>query len=89
MSASSPCRSAFQKYLREGTDITLVTYGASCRIATDAAQDLEALGVSLEVVDVQSLLPFDIHHKLFSNRSRRRTGLFLWMRIFPAAHPLT
>ncbi|MCC5939396.1 MAG: transketolase [Lunatimonas sp.] len=45
--------------LREGRDITLVTYGAMCRIVLDAADLLEGMGISLEVVDVQTLLPFD------------------------------
>jgi len=45
--------------LREGTDVTLVTYGACCRIALTAAQKLAEVGVSVEVIDVQTLLPFD------------------------------
>jgi pyruvate/2-oxoglutarate/acetoin dehydrogenase E1 component len=48
--------------LREGTDITVVTYGSMCRIAMDAAEALEKLGVSVEVIDVQSLLPFDVNN---------------------------
>ncbi len=47
--------------LREGTDVTVVTYGSMCRIIMDAAADLEKLGISCEVIDVQSLLPFDLH----------------------------
>jgi pyruvate/2-oxoglutarate/acetoin dehydrogenase E1 component len=46
--------------LRSGTDATLVTYGACCAIALDAALTLEELGVSLEVIDVQTLNPFDV-----------------------------
>ncbi len=46
--------------LREGTDVTVVTYGACCGIALDAARNLEGLGVSCEVIDVQTLNPFDI-----------------------------
>jgi len=46
--------------LREGTDATLITYGACCAIALDAAASLEGLGVSLEVIDVQTLNPFDL-----------------------------
>ncbi len=46
--------------LREGTDATVVTYGACCAIALDAARNLEGLGVSCEVIDVQTLNPFDI-----------------------------
>jgi 2-oxoisovalerate dehydrogenase E1 component len=46
--------------LRSGTDVTLVTYGACCAIALDAAVALQDLGVSLEVIDVQTLNPFDV-----------------------------
>ena len=46
--------------LREGTDVTLVTYGACCAIALDAAAQLDELGVSVEVIDVQTLNPFDV-----------------------------
>ncbi len=45
--------------LREGQDVTLVTYGAMCRIALDAADQLAQAGIEVEVIDVQSLLPFD------------------------------
>ncbi|HLP27842.1 MAG TPA: transketolase C-terminal domain-containing protein, partial [Candidatus Didemnitutus sp.] len=47
--------------LKQGTDVTLVTYGATVRVALEAATTLESLGVSVEVVDVQTLLPFDRH----------------------------
>jgi pyruvate/2-oxoglutarate/acetoin dehydrogenase E1 component len=47
--------------LRTGDDVTLITYGACCTIALDAAAALEEVGISVEVIDVQSLLPFDIH----------------------------
>jgi 2-oxoisovalerate dehydrogenase E1 component len=50
--------------LREGTDATLVTYGACCALALDAAATLEGLGVSCEVIDVQTLNPFDVEHML-------------------------
>ncbi|TDQ18704.1 pyruvate/2-oxoglutarate/acetoin dehydrogenase E1 component [Algoriphagus boseongensis] len=45
--------------LREGSDLTLVTYGSMCRIVMEAAHELEELGISAEVIDVQTLLPFD------------------------------
>ena len=48
--------------LRDGTDATVVTYGACCAIALDAAQALDELGVSCEVIDVQTLMPFDVRH---------------------------
>jgi pyruvate/2-oxoglutarate/acetoin dehydrogenase E1 component/TPP-dependent pyruvate/acetoin dehydrogenase alpha subunit len=50
--------------LREGADVTVVTYGACCGIALDAARNLEGLGVSCEVIDVQTLNPFDIGHAI-------------------------
>jgi 2-oxoisovalerate dehydrogenase E1 component len=50
--------------LREGTDATLVTYGACCAISLDAAQALDDLGVSVEVIDVQTLNPFDVDQML-------------------------
>ena len=45
--------------LREGTDITLVSYGSTLRIVMEAAQQLADFGISCEVIDVQTLLPFD------------------------------
>ncbi len=45
---------------KEGKDITLVTYGSTWRIVTEAANELEKLGISAEVIDIQSLIPFDI-----------------------------
>jgi len=47
--------------LREGKDVTVVTYGAMCRIAMQAAEELAKLGIDAEIIDVQSLLPFDVH----------------------------
>ncbi len=46
--------------LREGTDITLVTYGSCVRIAQEAVEQLYEFGISVELIDVQTLLPFDI-----------------------------
>jgi len=59
--------------LRTGTDITLVTYGAMCRLALAAAQRLSQVSVEAEVIDVQSLLPFDrpgIIHESIKKTSR-------------------
>ena len=44
---------------KEGTDVTLVTYGTMLYVAMDAAKELESEGVSLEVIDLRSLMPFD------------------------------
>jgi pyruvate/2-oxoglutarate/acetoin dehydrogenase E1 component/TPP-dependent pyruvate/acetoin dehydrogenase alpha subunit len=48
--------------VREGEDITIVSYGSTLRIVQEAAQALEGFGVNCEVVDVQTLLPFDVRH---------------------------
>jgi pyruvate/2-oxoglutarate/acetoin dehydrogenase E1 component/TPP-dependent pyruvate/acetoin dehydrogenase alpha subunit len=53
--------------IKEGEDITIVSYGATLRIASEAAQALETDGISCEVIDVQTLLPFDIHHKILDS----------------------
>jgi len=48
--------------LQEGDDITIVSYGSTLRIVQDAVTRLEEEGISCEIIDVQTLLPFDIHH---------------------------
>src|SRR5262249_52370309 len=53
--------------LKEGEDITIVSYGSTLRIVQEAAEVLEARGISCEVVDVQTLLPFDIHHHILDS----------------------
>ncbi len=58
--------------LRGGGDVTLVTYGACCRIALDAAELLADVGIDVEVIDVQSLLPFDREQRIAA--SLRKTG---------------
>jgi pyruvate/2-oxoglutarate/acetoin dehydrogenase E1 component/TPP-dependent pyruvate/acetoin dehydrogenase alpha subunit len=58
-----------------GTDLTIVTYGATVRVAQDAAETLEKLGVSCEVIDVQTLLPFDTRGVIVD--SLRRTNRLL------------
>jgi 2-oxoisovalerate dehydrogenase E1 component len=63
--------------LREGDDISLVTYGACCTIALDAARDLEELGVSTEVIDVQTLNPFDSGGSIARSLEKTHAVLFL------------
>lgn len=62
--------------LREGNDLTIVTYGSMCRVCLDAAQLLENVGISAEVIDVQSLLPFDIHHSIVKSLKKTNRILF-------------
>jgi pyruvate/2-oxoglutarate/acetoin dehydrogenase E1 component/TPP-dependent pyruvate/acetoin dehydrogenase alpha subunit len=49
---------------KEGTDITLVTYGSTWRLVMEAAQELEKIGISAEVIDIQSLIPFDLSREI-------------------------
>ncbi|MDY3319424.1 thiamine pyrophosphate-dependent enzyme [Riemerella anatipestifer] len=49
---------------KEGADVTLVTYGSTWRVVMEAAKELEQLGISAEVIDVQSLIPFDLEHEI-------------------------
>jgi 2-oxoisovalerate dehydrogenase E1 component len=63
--------------IREGTDVTIVTYGACCRIALDAAEKLRAVGIEAEVIDVQSLLPFDVHDRIVESLKKTNRVLFL------------
>ena len=58
--------------LIEGTDITLVTYGSCVRIAEEAIADLRAVGISVELIDAQTLLPFDKYHLIA--KSIRKTS---------------
>jgi pyruvate/2-oxoglutarate/acetoin dehydrogenase E1 component len=46
--------------VRRGTDVTAVTYGATLRIVQEAAELLEQVGISVEIIDIQTLLPFDL-----------------------------
>lgn len=61
--------------LEEGGDITLVTYGSCVRIAEEAMMQLRALDISVEIIDIQSLLPFDIQHTI--SKSLQKTNKLL------------
>jgi pyruvate/2-oxoglutarate/acetoin dehydrogenase E1 component/TPP-dependent pyruvate/acetoin dehydrogenase alpha subunit len=50
--------------VKQGTDITLVSYGSTLRIVEQAAKELQLVDINVEVIDVQSLLPFDINHDI-------------------------
>ncbi|HEY9151239.1 MAG TPA: transketolase C-terminal domain-containing protein, partial [Anaerolineales bacterium] len=63
--------------IREGKDVTIVTYGACCRIAMDAAEKLLKVGIEVEIVDVQSLMPFDVHSKIIESLKKTNRVLFL------------
>ena len=48
--------------IKEGTDITVISYGSTLRIVEEAAKELLQVGINIEIVDAQSLLPFDLNH---------------------------
>lgn len=50
--------------IKEGKDITLVSYGSTIRVVEEAAKELQEVGIDVEIIDVQSLLPLDIDHKM-------------------------
>ena len=50
--------------IKQGTDITIVSYGSTLRIIEQAAKELQQVGIDVEVIDVQSLLPLDINHQM-------------------------
>jgi len=53
--------------IKTGTDITLVGYGSTLRLVEQAANELESVGISSEIIDIQSLLPFDINHDILKS----------------------
>lgn len=63
--------------MQEGTDVTLVTYGSCCRIAEDAITQLEEHGISVELIDVQSLLPFDLNRDIVKSLQKTNKIVFL------------
>ncbi len=63
--------------IREGTDVTIATYGACCRIVIEAAEVLGKVGIQAEVIDVRSLLPFDIHRQLLQSLQKTNRIVFI------------
>lgn len=63
--------------LKEGTDVTLVTYGPNCRIALEAIHELDKKGISVELIDVRTLLPFDIHHAIVGSLKKTNRIVFM------------
>jgi pyruvate/2-oxoglutarate/acetoin dehydrogenase E1 component len=63
--------------LHEGTDITLVSYGSTLRIVEEAMHTLAQIGISCELIDVQTLLPFDIHHSILESLKKTNRILFI------------
>jgi pyruvate/2-oxoglutarate/acetoin dehydrogenase E1 component len=63
--------------VKPGKDITVVTYGATLRIVLEAAETLDRMQISCEVIDVQTLLPFDIHHHIVGSLKKTNRIVFI------------
>lgn len=62
--------------LREGSDVTLVTYGSCVRIAQDAIAQLKDFDIDVELIDVQTLIPFDINHRILESLKKTNRIIF-------------
>lgn len=63
--------------LREGADVTVVSYGSVLRIIDEAARELDKNDISCEIIDVQTLLPFDIHHTILDSLKKTNRIVFI------------
>ena len=63
--------------VKVGNDITIVSYGSTLRVIQDAIKILEVHGISCELIDVQTLLPFDIHHKILDSLKKTNRIVFV------------
>ena len=63
--------------LIKGNDVTLVTYGSCVRVAQEAIENLNAVGISVELIDVQTLLPFDIYNIIGESIRKTNRVVFL------------
>ncbi|MDQ3289820.1 MAG: thiamine pyrophosphate-dependent enzyme [Bacteroidota bacterium] len=62
--------------LREGENVTIVTYGSMCRVVMEAAQQLAEFNISVEVIDVQTLLPFDLPRMILESVKKTNRIIF-------------
>jgi pyruvate/2-oxoglutarate/acetoin dehydrogenase E1 component len=63
--------------IREGEDVTVVSYGSTLRIITEAAEVLGKLHIDCELIDVQTLLPFDLHHIILGSLKKTNRIIFI------------
>ncbi len=63
--------------LQKGTDVTLVTYGSCVRVAQEGINMLKEYGISVELIDVQSLLPFDVNHSIVESLKKTNRIVFM------------
>ena len=63
--------------IKEGKDITIITYGSCCKIALEASNELKKFNISVELIDVQTLIPFDIQHDIVKSIQKTNRIIFL------------
>lgn len=63
--------------LKEGDDITIVSYGSTLRVIQESVKMLTAIGINCEIIDVQTLLPFDIHHVILDSLKKTSRIVFV------------
>lgn len=63
--------------VKQGDDITIVSYGSMLRIIAEATESLDKMGISCEVIDVQTLLPFDINHHIVASLKKTNRIVFV------------
>ena len=63
--------------IKEGTDITMISYGSTLRIVQEAAELLDEMRISCEIIDVQTLLPFDVHYRILVSLKKTNRIVFI------------
>ena len=63
--------------VKEGTDVTVVSYGSTFNLCLDAAKQLQEVGISVELIDVQTLIPFDINHSIVESLKKTNKVIFV------------
>jgi pyruvate/2-oxoglutarate/acetoin dehydrogenase E1 component len=63
--------------MREGNDLTIVSYGSTLRIVLEAAEMLASLNIDVEVLDVQTLMPFDVQNKILESLKKTNRIMFV------------
>ena len=63
--------------IKYGTDITVVSYGSTLRLVEQAATDLEQIDINIEIIDIQTLIPFDINHQIVQSLSKTNRLLII------------
>ena len=63
--------------IKYGTDITVVSYGSTLRLVEQAATDLQQIDINIEIIDIQTLIPFDINHQIAQSLSKTNRLLII------------